>query len=53
MRQWLSEARKRARVMSGNKGRWMGDEMRIGVGGKPRARVKAKRVWRVRGNLQG
>jgi hypothetical protein len=49
----LSEARKRARVMSGNKGRWMGGEMKIGVRGKPRVRVKAKRGWRVRENLQG
>ena len=53
MRQWLSEARMRARVMSGNKGRWMGGEIRIGVGGNPRVRVKAKRGCRVRGNLQG
>jgi hypothetical protein len=43
----------RARVMSGNEGRGMGGEMRIGVGGKPRVRVKAKKGWMMRGNLQG
>ncbi len=49
----MSETRMKARVMSGNKGRWMGGEIRIGVGGNPRVRVKAKRGCRVRGNLQG